>query len=196
MTRDEGVVALESAQRTIRRHFLGWQCRLRQHAMREVNGRPSTGMRPELLLDGPGILYEAVTVLLIRRAPRESTAEFRHMARRTRDPRERYEAAVKYFSATYYQTPDDFSDRMTALFGPGSAAQAHIEQAGHCRLRFREKQQRYALPCEVHAVPRNDPFWDATYWHNFLFNPAVREDSTILSFEPDWSRAEAEPPAY
>ena len=110
MGRDEGVIALESAQRTMRRHFLGWQCRLRQHAMRDAGGRPSPGMRPELLLEDEGVLYDAVTVLLVKSAPRESTAEFRHMVRRTRDPRERYETAVRYLSATYYQRPEDFSD--------------------------------------------------------------------------------------
>ena len=196
MGRDEGVIALESAQRTMRRHFLGWQCRLRQHAMRDAGGRPSPGMRPELLLEDEGVLYDAVTVLLVKSAPRESTAEFRHMVRRTRDPRERYETAVRYLSATYYQRPEEFSDRLTALFAPGSAAEVRIRRAGDCRLGFAEKNQRYSLPCEVRRVPQNDPFWGATYWHNSLFNPALPEDSSVLSFEPDWSRAEAEPPAY
>jgi hypothetical protein len=196
LTENNEVIPLESAQQKMRQHFLGWQCRLRQHAMRNLGGRPSPGMRPDVILEEAGVVYEAVTVLLVRRGPQESTAEFRHMVKRTNDPKERYAAALKHFSANYYQHPDEFSDRMTALFAPDSAAGARILAAGRCRLDFSEKQQLYRLPCEVRPVPDNDPFRDATYWHNSLFNPALGKEVTILSFEPDWRTAEADPPSY
>ncbi len=38
------VVRLETAQAALRDHFLGWQCRLRQLAVREAGGRPSSGI--------------------------------------------------------------------------------------------------------------------------------------------------------
>ncbi len=37
------------AKGDIRDHFLAWQCRIRQMAMREQGGRPSPGMRPRVL---------------------------------------------------------------------------------------------------------------------------------------------------
>ena len=35
-----------AAQEALKRHFLGWQCRIRQHVMRDGGGRPSPGMCP------------------------------------------------------------------------------------------------------------------------------------------------------
>ncbi len=38
-----------SAEYEIRDNFLGWQCRIRQHAMRRDGGRPCAGMRPRAM---------------------------------------------------------------------------------------------------------------------------------------------------
>ena len=40
-----------------------------------------------------------------------------------------------------------------------------------------------------------EPF-DFTYWHNFLFNPYLSPEVKVLSFEPDWSCAIANPPSF
>ncbi len=93
------VVRLEAAQAALRDHFLGWQCRLRQLAVREAGGRPTSGMRPELRLVEDGPLLGAITTLILRRAPAEATAQFRHMVRKTQDPAERYSAALKMLAA-------------------------------------------------------------------------------------------------
>ena len=118
------------------------------------------------------------------------------MVKKTFDPKLRYSAALAYFSASYYQDTEGFSDRLTALFGPGSSAAGTLMAEGHCELRFREKNQRYDLPSEIREIPRNDPAWEATFWHNSLFNPNLPGDVTILGFMPDWARASADPPAY
>ncbi|MCH7795324.1 MAG: hypothetical protein IH900_09330, partial [Proteobacteria bacterium] len=47
---DGTVVRPEAAQAALRDHFLGWQCRLRQMAVRQAGGRPTSGMRPEVRL--------------------------------------------------------------------------------------------------------------------------------------------------
>ena len=192
----DSVVRLESAQAVIRDHFLGWQCRLRQHAMRHLQGRPSEGMQPDIRLPKAGRVFEEVSVLLIHRHPQTITAELRHMVQKTFDPNQRYKNAVTYFSATHYQDSDKFSDRMTALFGPGSAAAETLLSVGYCQMQFVEKNQRYSVPAEVHQLPKNDPAWDATFWHNSLFNPNLPGDVQILGLTPDWSHAEADPPAY
>ncbi len=53
----------------IRDHFLGWQCRIREHAMRHHGGRPSPGMRPRVARPDGTEIAAAVTVLLIQAEP-------------------------------------------------------------------------------------------------------------------------------
>ncbi len=194
-SRDETgqVVRLEAAQAALRDHFLGWQCRLRQLAVREAGGRPTSGMRPELRLTADGPPLGAITTLILRRAPEQATAQFRHMARKTQDPAERYAAALEMLAAAYYQRPQEFSDRMTALFGPGSEIAGRSLSAGRCLLVFAQYSQGYTLPCTVRALAEDDPAFQGTYWHNALFNPALPGGLRVLGFQPDWARAEAEP---
>lgn len=179
---------------SLRAHFLGWQCRLRQMSARQAEGRPSAGMRPRAL-DGAGAeLAPALTVLLVPSEPGPAAERFRHMMRRTKDPAQRRDDALKLLAATYYQYPGDFSDRLTALFEPGSALAGRLLEASACRLDFEQYSQRYRLPCAPSELAENDPARQATYWHNSLFNPALPADVRVLAFTPDWARAEADPP--
>jgi hypothetical protein len=50
------------------------------------------------------------------------------------------------------------------------------------------------LPCGVRSLTENDPAFQATFWHNAMFNPHLPAGVKILAFQPDWSRAEADPP--
>ena len=85
------VINLEAAQAALRDSFLGWQCRLRQLAMRQAEGRPTNGMRPEDTVgDDPKPLGQ-ITVLVLKAEPEEITAQFRHMVQKTNDPAERPE---------------------------------------------------------------------------------------------------------
>ncbi len=196
-SRDETgqVVRLEAAQAALRDHFLGWQCRLRQLAVREAGGRPTSGMRPELRLGPDAPPLGAITTLILRRAPEEATAQFRHMASKTQDPAERYDAALKILAAAYYQRPQEFSDQLTALFGPGSAIAGQSLSAGRCLLVFEQYSQGYTLPCRVRALAEDDPAFQGTYWHNVLFNRALPGGVQVLGFQPDWALAVADPPA-
>ena len=189
------LVRLEAAQTALRDHFLGWQCRLRQLAVREAGGRPTSGMRPEMRLTAAAPPLGAITTLILRREPQEATAQFRHMVRKTQDPAERYDAALKMLAAAYYQRSREFSDQLTALFGPGSEIAGQLLSAGHCLLDFEQYSQRYTLPCAVRALADDDPAYQGTYWHNALFNPALPGGVLVLGFQPDWARAEAEPSA-
>ncbi len=186
----ENPVRPDSGQDVLRRHFLGWQCRIRQRAVRQDGGRPCEGMRP---LVTPG--EARITVLIVRAEPEEDTAQLRHLARKTHDPAERLDAALRILSATCYQNPDSFSDRMTALFGPGSGLAGGLLAEGRCVLDFAQYSQRYRIPCAVHELEENDPAWQATFWHNTMFNPNIPAGIRILAFVPDWAAAEADPPA-
>ena len=188
------VVNLEAAQVALRDAFLGWQCRLRQLAVRQAGGRPTSGMRPEVSLAGPGEPLGAITLLVVKAEPAEATAQFKHMARKTHDPAERLQSALKHLQAAYYQHPRDFSDVMTALFGPESGTAARLATAGACRLAFEQYQQRYEIPCSVRRLAEREAAFQATYWHNALFNPRLPAGVEILAFSPDWAHASAEPP--
>ena len=187
------VINMATNQVALRHHFLAWQCRLRQHAVRKNGGRPSPGMMPDAVLESKDVELDGITILIVPEKPRESTAEFRNMVRRTQDPSERYEAALKYLAANHYQHPKAFSDRMTAMFAAGSWAAARLLTAGQCSLVFAEKRQTYRLPCAIFQLDEREDAWQATYWHNCLFSPTQPAEVTVLSLAPYWSRAEAEP---
>ena len=185
----EGEVSADS----LRHEFLGWQCRIRQLSVRQSGGRPSEGMRPSASLDGEDAPLGRITLLILKAEPEEYTAEFRHMVRRTQDPADRYAAALKFLAAAYYQRPREFSDEMTALFGRVSELADRLLEAGRCRLLFTQYSQSYDLPCALRPLPEDHPAFQATYWHNSLFNPNIPAGIQILAFTPDWSRAAAEP---
>lgn len=191
----ENVIRLDSAQEALKHHFLGWQCRIRQHVIRKGGGRPSPGMCPTVELgDGSAALAEIV-VLISQRDPADTTAKFRHMVRKTHDPKERLEGAIKELSAAYFQYPEDFSDALTALFGPASNIADRLVEAGRCVLHFDQYSQKYTIPCRVDLLAEADPAWQATFWHNSLFNPNIPGGAQVLAFTPDWSEAQADPPA-
>ncbi len=190
---NEKIVPLETAL-GLRDHFLGWQCRIRQHAVRKEGGRPSAGMRPRVL-DGKGaLLAEAITVLIVPRDPADTIYRFRHLARRTYDPAERFQKAIETLAEANFQRPREFSDQMTGLFGRESELASRLLQSERCLLEFAQFSQSYRLPCAVSELSGDHPAWQYTYWHNFLFNPALPPGLRILAFSPHWAGAEVAPP--
>jgi len=177
----------------IRDHFLGWQCRIRQIAMRQEGGRPSPGMRPRVLDSSGQELSPAFTVLLIPAEPEESTAFFRHQVMRTVDPRDIYERALTFLQADYFQEPASFSDTLVGVLPHGSELAAALVGAGTCTLEFDQFSQRYRLPCIVWELPSGDAAREAAIWHNRLFNPALPQAIHVLAFKPDWASAWADP---
>ncbi len=115
------------------------------------------------------------------------------MASKTNDPAEYRDSALRFLAASYYQRPDEFSDELTALFGPRSGLSDRLLAAGRCVLAFEQYGQRYRLPCAVGDLPENDSAYQITYWHNSLFNPAIPGGVRILGFQPDWTAAQATP---
>ena len=143
-------------------------------------------MRPRVSLPRGDSDLGHITVLIRKKASQQVTTQFQHMVRKTGDPAERREGAVRFLAAAYYQRPDEFSDEMTALFGPGSGLVRKLLEAGSCTLDFEQFGQRYRLKCGVEALAESDAAFQFTYWHNSLFNPAIPGDVQILAFQPDW----------
>ena len=117
-------------------HFLAWQCRIRQVAMREDGGSPSAGMRPRVLDVSGREMSPALTVLMIPKEPEESTAFFRHQVMRTPDPRDVYERALAFLQADYFQVPDAFGERLASVLSPGAALASALLDDGKCVLAF------------------------------------------------------------
>lgn len=189
------VIRPDSAQEALKRHFLGWQCRIRQHVMRQDGGRPSPGMCPSAEFGEEGSARSELVILINQKDPADTTAKFRHMVRKTHDPKERLEGAIKELSAAYFQYPEEFSDVMSALFGPTSNIVGRLVEAERCVLRFGQYTQKYTIPCRVDLLAEADPIWQATFWHNSLFNPNIPGGAHVLAFTPDWAAAHADPPA-
>ena len=108
----EKIVQMAEQQALLRDHFVGWQCRIRQIAMREFGGRPSEGMRPLVSLPGQGEPLGQITVVLVKREPEETTTQMQHIVRRTQDPLQRLEDGMKVLQAGYYQQARGFSDNL------------------------------------------------------------------------------------
>jgi len=185
----DNVVLIGAAAAALRDEFVAWQCRIRQRAMRQAGGRPSPGMQPRALTASGDPLLPAVTVLLVESEPQDSTALFRFQCLKTLDPVERYEKALEILCADYFQQPGNFSDVMTALFGPDSLIAARLLRDGRAILEFEEGPRAYRVPCAIAERAAGDSFHQATYWHNYLFNPNLPAGVRILSFTPDWTHA-------
>jgi len=183
------VVLTGKAAAALRDEFLGWQCRIRQLSARQSGGRPTAGMRPRLLSPHGDELSSGITLLVVEEDPADSTALFRHQYLKTNDPIERYEKVVEILAASFFQEPDRFGDVMTALFGADSAIAAALLNHGGGILEFEQYAQAYRLPCKVKELATDDALFQATYWHNRMFNPNLPPGVRILSFAPDWTHA-------
>jgi len=177
----------------LRLAFLRWQCRVRQVAMRDNAGRPDDAITPALYLpnlDQP--LGHIITVM--NKAPGYSVlAELKHMDANTNDPAQKREAAMTFFSATYYQKAAEFSDILTATFPHTSPGAAQIRAAGEVRLVFDAYNQKFDVSANVWRLAEHNPLFQATIAHNRLFNPAMPPDTEVLGFEPDWSASTSDP---
>lgn len=186
------VVLIGEAAAALREDFLHWQCRLRQMAMREGGGRPSAGMRPLIFSRDDSQLAGSTVVLLHKADLDDSTAFFRHQVLKTQDPVERWEKATEHMAAGYFQRYRDFDDTLTALFGPASALVDQLLNHAKVYLDFAELSQRFRLLCKVTELSEHDPLYQATYWHNRMFNPNIPAGVRVVSFSPDWGRSEGE----
>ena len=177
----------------IRHHFLYWQCRLRQIATREGQGRPSPGMQPRVLERTGKLVSDALTVLIVPVAPEESTTFFRFNVQRSNDPRIIYEKGLEFLQSTYFQKPNLFSDELTALFVPDSGLAKRMIGLKTCLFEFDELAQNFKMLAKVRKLSPRETAFEATLWHNRTFNPEIPNESIVLGFKPDWRSAQAHP---
>lgn len=70
-----------------------------------------------------------------------------------------------------------------------------LPKAGRGTLHFDQYAQKYDIPCCVDLLAEDNPVWQATFWHNSLFNPNIPDGAQILALAPDRVEARADPPA-
>jgi hypothetical protein len=177
----------------LRDRFLAWQCRIRQIAMRQDGGRPSPGMGPQVLSSSGSEIAPALTVLLVRKEPEESTALFRYQVQKEADRRELYERGLAILQADYFQLPQLFSDHLAAVLPKESAVADRLIGDGVCTLAFDQFSQRFSLACGVSELAIGEAMREAALWHNRLFNPLLPDSVRVLAFRPDWAASSASP---
>ena len=171
------------------RTFLAWQCRVRQSLAREAGGRPDAGVAPAIYPVESAASVDSwgqIITVLIKRNDHSTTPEFQHMARSTADPAIRLEKILKFLSAGYYQDASSFENCLYSTFAAGSKLAKDLCRTGKTRLVFDAYGHHFDLPCDVHWRSSDDPGYQAVWWHNYLFNPALPADCQVLSFRPEW----------
>jgi hypothetical protein len=164
--------------------FIAWQCRLRKLSMRELDGRPTAGMSAGVYSVAGGDEQSRMNFLILRRDSAPRTDEFRHIVRKTPDSREWIKNGLRVLAELHYHETDQFDQRLTALFGLDSALADALLGAGACHLKFAEKSIDYAFDFDVAALAEDDELFQATYWHNRLFNPGLPGKVRVLAFTP------------
>ena len=150
-----------STEQLLRRHFLNWQCRIRQHAVRMQAGRPSEGMHASVIIGN----YElAKLIVLINKIKlNELVTEFQFMYKKTHDPAIRRDSLLKILVAGYFQHAEEFSDRLTASLPPHSEIANEILAAEKVLLKFNQHYQQFSIPCVVTELSAQEDEYQATY---------------------------------
>ncbi len=177
----------------LKAYFLGWQCRIRQIAVRQFGGMPMPGMRPRVSAKQEELIARAMVSLLVPLEPADSTAYFKFQVQRTNEPEEAREAALKYLGSDYFQLPENFSDEMTAVFAADSSPVESLLKAGEVLLDFEQYAQRFRLICKVRRLRSEEPARESSFWQARLFNPNLPMNAAVLGFKPDWKHAQADP---
>ena len=163
-------------------------------AMRDSAGRPDDAITPAVTLVGQSAPMGHVITVLNKAPMHSQTPEMRHMVKSTFDPAQRRDKALRYFSSAYYQKAREFSETLTATFLPDSEGASALIAAQSCMLTFDAYAQRFELHCDVRQLGEQSPLYEATWWHNSLFNPNLNRATIILGFTADWQQSRADPP--
>lgn len=164
--------------------FIAWQCRLRKMSMRELGGCPTAGMSAGVYSIAGGEEQSRINFLIVRKDPQERTDEFRHIVRKSPDSSEWVKNGLRILSELHYHEDNRFDNQLTALFSLDSEVAYALIKAGQCHLKFAQDSIEYAFDFDVSSLNQNDDKFEATYWHNRLFNPTLPGKVRVLGFNP------------
>ena len=101
---------------------------------------------------------------------------------------------TKTFSGTgeslnvyWYGQPDKFDGRFTATFSKDDPTLKLLSSKKSFQAQFFERETGFDFPLKVKKLSKTTNEWKFTFWHNFLFNPALNENVEIFLFSPDKS---------
>ncbi len=166
------------------KRFLSWQCRLRKSSVRERAGRPSSGMSAGVYSVSGGEEKSRMNFLIVKQDSDLLSSELRHIIRKSRDPAEWVKNGLRILSDRHYQDDFNFSNVLTALFSLDSTLAEALFTAGQCQLKFSQDSIEYAFDFKIKELAEQDSEFQATYWHNHLFNPSIPGKVQILGFTP------------
>ena len=166
------------------KRFISWQCRLRKLSARELGGRPTPGMSVGVHSISGGKEKGRINFLIVKHEPASTTSEFRHIIRKTQDSAEWVKNGLRILTERHYQDEFNFSDELTALFGTDSSLADALTLAGQCHLKFAEDSVEQAFDFSVREMDEEELAFQATYWHNHLFNASIPGQVRILGFTP------------
>ena len=152
--------------------------------MREMGGRPSPGMGAGIHSIKGGEEQARIQFLIVKQEPQATTAEIRHIVRKTPDPAEWVKNGLRILAERHYQDNFNFSNCLTALFSLDSSVAEALKEAGRCHLKFKQDSIEFAFDFDVEELNDDDVFYQSTYWHNHLFNPTLPGKVRVLAFKP------------
>ncbi len=164
--------------------FISWQCRVRKQCVRELQGRPTEGMSAGVHSISGGDEKSRMNFLIVKQDSHNLTSEFRHIVRKSQDSADWIKNGLRILAERHYQDDFNFSNDLTALFNLDSSLAEALVTAGQCRLQFKQDSVEYAFNFEVNELEKESPQFQATYWHNHLFNPTIPGQVCVLSFSP------------
>lgn len=172
----------------LQEQFLGWQCRIRQYAVRKGDGCPSQGMRP--ILSAAEQNLGAMNIQLVKLDCKESTAEFKFMAKKTHDPVDRREGIIKILAERYFQIPAEFSTEMIAIYPLNSELAEQLVSLRRCSLLFQQANQKYRIECNIRSISAQENQYQNAYWQNYLLNHKMPGVVNVLGFKPLWEESQ------
>ena len=184
------ILGTPEAHHPLRDQFMKWQCRVRQITMRENMGRPDDAIMPEVTIEGADEPIGHIITVISKSTLYSKTPELKHIFKSMNDPAQRRGKALELFSETYFQKAREFSDALTATFSSDSRHLDALCAAKRCELRFQGYGHQFNLFCSVEELEVRDELYQATWWHNALFNPSLSPETKILAFLPDWTQSD------
>ncbi len=166
------------------KRFMSWQCRLRKVSVRELGGRPTSGMNARVYSISGGEEQSRMNFLIVKQESADLNSEIRHIIRKTQDSAEWLKNGLRILAERHYLDDFNFSNELTALFSLDSPLADALTRAGECRLKFVENSIEHAFDFTVTEISEQDLAHQATYWHNHLFNPSLPGQVRVLGFTP------------
>ena len=165
-------------------NFVTWQCSLRQRNFRMFGGKPSEGTIASIYDQKTNEEIADLRSVLIEKKCLNTAKMFEFMIKKTHDPEERFDKAVKFFASEYYNTPKNFDGSFTATFSYKSDLAKKILKKKKCNVQFFERDTGFNFNVSVSKLNKTNMKWMYTFWHNSFFNPVLNEDIDILYFNP------------